>query len=220
MHQFVTVIDQTSPAIYDLTTVEKVMADLPSTTETPENIAADITENSRIIAELCGRIFALQTVIETFRFRYGNDACRDRLNLSRYPVTHFASLTLNDQVIDPQYYEIDFNAGVLYWLYGFWTLPSYWSIYPGAGKMLATYSGGYNLPDEAPAALARACIESIRDDRMIAMRSVHAGLQDVWSGDNRVRYFDFEQKIGAGSIMTGVSARVEGLLAPYRRFAV
>jgi hypothetical protein len=222
MHQFVTVVGQTSPAIYDLTTIADVN-DALALASSPTNdaaVAADITASSRQLADLCGRVFALQTVVETFRFRFGADSYFDRLNLSRYPVTEFQSLSINDQVIDPTFYEIDFNSGVVYLLYGIWTVPSYWSIYPGAGKMVANYSGGYMLPDDAPGALAAACIENVRDGRMLTARGLHAGLQDVWSGDNRIRYFDFETKTGAGVHITGVSARVEGFLAPFRRFAV
>jgi len=219
MHQFLTVIDQTSDVMYDLTTVEKVNAEF-KLTSSPANdaaVQADITENSRIIAELCGRVFALQTVVETFRVGR-SDPCGDTLNLSRYPVTDFQSLTIGGAEVDSDFYEIDQNAGIIYRLHGYWP---YWSyFFPQQAKIVATYSGGYNLPDDAPAALGRACIESIRDHRMLSARGLHAGVQDVWAGDNRVRYFDLNTKAGAGAHITGVSAMIEGLISPYRRLAV
>jgi hypothetical protein len=220
MHQFLTVIDQTSDVLYDLTTVEKVNAEfkLVSSPANDAAVQADITENSRILAELCGRVFALQTVIETFRVGRRSDYCGNALNLSRYPVTDFQSLTIGGAEVDPSSYEIDTNAGILYRLQGYWPYSSY--LYPQHAKIVATYTGGYNLPDGAPAALGRACIESIRDDRMLSARSLHPGVQDVWAGDNRVRYFDLNVKASTGAYITGVSAMIEGLISPYRRLAV
>ena len=33
------------------------------------------------------------------------------------------------------------------------------------GEVVVTYSGGYDLPDDAPALLAQACIEAIKTQR-------------------------------------------------------
>lgn len=209
MHQFLTVIDQTG-AVFDLTTVEDVNAELGLTGSTDDDAQtqARITSNSKIIAELCGRVFALQTVRETFRIK-GRDSWGDVINLSRYPVADLASLTIGGVEADVSGYEIDYNAGVIYRVHGTW---------PRASEIIAEYSGGYNLPDGAPAPLARACIEFVKLQQFTAARD--PSIRDIWAGENRVAYSDYYQRFGIGGGGSGLPPNVEGLIAPFRRLAV
>jgi hypothetical protein len=72
----ITVLGPTDP-VYDLTTVEAVNAALGIESNTADDAitAAQITSASRIIADLCDRIFALLEVEESFRVQWGRGAC-------------------------------------------------------------------------------------------------------------------------------------------------
>lgn len=203
MRSIVTVIPQTADPVYDLTTVEAVNAELGLTASSASDaeVANQITTASRIIATLCDRVFAMQTVSEAFRIPWINPM--DALPLSRYPlVGDIGSITINDAELDSAYYEADPENGLVYrkHYHGTWS-----------GYIVAEYTGGYDLPDDAPAALAQAAIWLIKDRRQNATRD--PTIRDVWSGENRVSYF-------ANATKDGVPQVVADLIAPFKRLAV
>lgn len=207
MHSIVTVAASTAEVVYDLTTVATVNTELGLTSSIAGDaqLAAQITACSRIIADLCGRVFALQTVTETFRIGW-REHCT-ALPLARWPVVGTVSLTANDSpLIADTDYEVDAEGGII------------WHIHHGHfhGKVVAIYTGGYDLPDDAPAGLARACLEIIREQRYAIGRNT--SIRSVMAGENRVDYFD--ARTGSSSNNAAVSATVEGLISPFRRLAV
>src|SRR4029077_14752791 len=110
-------------------------------------LQAAITFQSRIIAEYCNRRFGLAQAIETFTFdRYEDMLRRQALTLSLYPVVEVtevlsAGLTGTDYSFDP-------DSGRLWMSKG----------YCWVDTVTVSYSGGYDLPEQAPARLQRAVI--------------------------------------------------------------
>ncbi len=187
----ISVLGPTSP-VYDLTTVEAVNAALGIEGNTADDAitAAQITALSLIIADLCNRVFALMDVSESFRVQWGEPV--HALYLRQYPVEQITSITQDGSEADSTMYEIDDEAGLL------WMKCNRW-----CGEIIATYSGGYDLPTEAPPLLQLACIETMRAQRANAGRDPN--VRDVQHGDTRVTFSDYYNRFGiAGSGATSV----------------
>ncbi len=172
-----TVLEPTDPVV-DLTTVDAINAALGLESNTADDgvTAVQITNASRIIAELCDRIFALVTVEESFRVQWGEPV--HALYLRQYPVEQVTSITQGGSEADATMYELDDEAGLLWMKCGRW-----------CGEVVANYSGGYDLPDNGPALLAQACIEMVGGQRLLsATAAVDPNLREVQHGDTRVVY--------------------------------
>lgn len=211
MHSIVTVEPSTADPVYDLTTVEAVNAALGLTSSSANDaeVAAQIASCSRIIADLCGRVFAMQTVSQTFRVGW-REPCH-ALPLARFPVIGDITLTSNDTVlIDGTDFEVDNEAGIV------------WPVHARGqfrGELVAVYTGGYDLPSSAPAGLARACLEFIIAQRYSAGRD--PGIRSVMAGENRVDFNDYYQRFGIGGAGSGaLPPNAEALISPFRRLAV
>ncbi len=181
----VTVLGPTSP-VYDLTTVEAVNAALGITGNTAADAitSEQITTTSRIIADLCNRTFALLDVTESFRVQWGEPV--HTLYLRQYPVQQVVSITQAESEADPALYELDDEAGLLWIKCGRF-----------CGEVIATYSGGYDLPTEAPPLLAQACIEVLKFQRAYAGRD--PGIRTVQHVDTSVTFNDYYQRYGLAS---------------------
>ena len=95
------------------------------------------------------------------------------LYLRQYPVEQVTSITQGGSEADATMYEIDDEAGLLWMKCGRW-----------CGEVIANYSGGYDLPDDAPALLAQACIEMVGGQRLLsATAAVDPNLREVQHGD-------------------------------------
>ncbi len=172
-----TVLGPTDP-VYDLTTVEAVNEALGLESNTADDAvtAAQITHVSRMIAALCDRHFALLDVSESFRVRWGEPV--HALYLRQYPIEEITSITQGGSEADSTMYELDDEAGLLWMKCGRW-----------CGEVIAEYSGGYSLPDEAPALLAQACIEMVGGQRLLSSTAaVDPNLREVQHGDSRIVY--------------------------------
>ncbi len=198
----VTVLGPTDP-VYDLTTVDAVNAALGLDSNTADDAitAAQITNASRIIAELCDRNFALLDVSESFRVQWGEPV--HALYLRQYPVEQVVSITQDTSEADATMYEIDDEAGLLWMKCGRW-----------CGPVTAEYSGGYNLPDDAPALLAQACIEMVSGQRLLsATAAVDPNLREVQHGDTRVVYqtsaFGGSGVSASSSVPTSVTSLID-----------
>lgn len=200
MHSVVTVLGPTSIE-YDLTTVEAVNAELNLTSDTTNDVtvAGQITAASRIIATECDRVFALRSVSERFHIRYNEHS--KALPLSQYPVTALTSVTVNTVLLDSINYELDADSGLLWRLNG-----GHWH-----GDIIVLYEGGYDLPDDAEPALARACIELIRSQR--ANVSYNPNVRDIWHGETRVSYFGPQQTAPGSALPIAIA----DLITPFKR---
>jgi Phage gp6-like head-tail connector protein len=165
-------------------------------------LQAAITMQSRIIADYCNRRFGLAEVLETFTFdRYETMLTRQALTLSLYPIVTISEVstvgaTTND-------YDIDPASGRL-WFANYWANP-----------ISVIYSGGYDLPEQAPARLQQAVIQAVNEGRTTGSRD--PSIREVQHGDTRIGYFT--PTLGTGS-PGYLSAVVTDLIKPFRRLHV
>jgi hypothetical protein len=187
---------------YALLTLDELKAILNvPLTDTSEDAQLQmlIDQYSDVVATMCNRVFAYETVEETWR-------CSDspRLFLTRYQVADADLVSVESprgSVLDPTIYELENTSGKLR-IEGAWAEP-----------VTVTYSGGYQLPDAAPQSLKAATGMLIQGARMQGRTT--SGIQSVTHGDTRVQYFDPSQASKAGS-----GADVGGLLYKYMRLYV
>lgn len=162
-------------------------------------LQAMITFHSRIIAEYCDRRFGLAEAMETFTFDRGEVMpLRGALVLSLYPVAEIIEVSTGAD------YEIDPVTGRL------WHSTGYWS-----GPVLVNYSGGYDLPEAAPARLQKAVIEAVYEGRTSGARD--PSIREVQHGDTRISYFTSSTSSASPGFL---SAPVIDLIRPYRRLHV
>jgi hypothetical protein len=166
-----------------------------------EQLQAMITFQSRIIAEYCDRRFGLAEAMETFTFDRGEVMpARQALTLSLYPVAEISEVsTLGATAAG---YEFDPATGRL-WSDGW------------CGTVSVTYSGGYDLPEQAPARLQKAVIEAVYEGRTIGNRD--PSIREVQHGDTRISYFTSATSSASDGFL---SAPVVDLIRPYRRLHV
>jgi len=183
-HSFLILQPSTDPIETDLVTLDELKLEL-GITGTSEDAAleARITRLSEQIAEYCDRIFAQIEVEETFAFAGGlcpqarcNGTEPTPLVLMQYPVTEIVSLTRDGVDIVADDYDLDAASGLL------WPRSGQW-----AGRIVAVYSGGYDLPDGAPATLQSAVIEAVRQRR--AFSSKDPSIREIAHDQTRVGYF-------------------------------
>jgi hypothetical protein len=199
---------------YALLTLDelKAMLNVPSTnTSEDAQLQLLIDQYSDVIATMCNRVFAYETVEETWR---GDLPPFDapRLFLTRYPVAD-ADLTAVESprgtVLDPASYELENASGKL-------SIEGAW-----AESVTVTYSGGYALPDAAPQALKAATGLLIQAARMQGRMT--NGLRLVMHQDTRVQYFDPVQMFGKAGLAAPLQAAtdtVDAMLYKYMRLYV
>jgi hypothetical protein len=166
-------------------------------------LQAAITFQSRIIADYCQRRFGLAEAIETFTFDWNENVLpRQAVTLSLYPVVEIVEVsTAGATAAD---YDLDPDSGRL-WLGGCW-----------AETVVAVlYSGGYDLPEQAPARLQAAVIQAVNEGRTTGSRD--PGIREVQHGDTRVSYFTPSLSTASSGFL---SAPVTDLIKPYRRLHV
>lgn len=202
MHSILEILDEaTDSAGPDLISLDdlKLALGITDNSEDPQ-LQAAITMQSRIIAEYCDRRFGRAEVLETFTFDRGEDMLpRQALVLSLYPVSEiFEVSTAGATTAD---YEFDPASGRL------WQASGYWP-----GVIAVTYSGGFDLPEEAPARLQQAVIQAVNDNRTSGTRD--PTIRELQHGDTRVAYFTPQLTSGSSSYL---SVAVTDLIQPYRR---
>jgi len=165
-------------------------------------LEAAITFHSRIIADYCGRRFGLADALETFTFdRYEIWPVRQALTLSLYPVvevSEFTTLGAGGQYgFDPASGRLWSESGCL------------------QGEVSVVYSGGYDLPEAAPARLQMAVIHAVNEGRVSGSRD--PSIREVQHGDTRISYFTSATTSASSGFL---SATVMDLVKPYRRLHV
>lgn len=205
------VIPQSSTGVdYDLTTVEEVNSALGITgdTEADAETATEITTYSKLIAEICDRTFAQQTVVETFML---HEHWLHALALRNYPVTEIVSVRAGGVALSASEYKLEPDGGLL-WRWGTSACGG-WS----CGEVEVTYTAGYDLPSGAPTSLARACIEMIQDVRLAGQgRGGNTAIRDIAYNDRRVSFF--EESVSAAN--AALSSSVADLLRPFKRISI
>jgi hypothetical protein len=190
--------DSAGPDLISLNDLKLALGIIGTTDDA--QLQAMITFQSRIIAEYCHRRFGRADAMETFTFDRGETMpARMALTLSLYPVVEILTVSsATDYQFDP--------ASGRVWVNGWWC---------SNGSVAITYSGGYDLPEEAPARLQKAVIEAVREGRTSGTRD--PSIREVQHGDTRIAYFTSSLTTASSGYL---SAPVIDLLAPYRRLTV
>jgi hypothetical protein len=163
-----------------------------------------ITDASALIARLCNRQFAKTRVSETWR---GNN--HDAIYLRLWPVDDGDLEEINGTPFDPDQHELENYTGKLR-VNGF------------GDPITIVYSGGYDLPDEAPDELKAACILIMRNSRSEAQRESVEGIRMLAHKESRVIFFDPNTQktataaVQAGGLGSGVK-QVDDLLRHFIR---
>jgi hypothetical protein len=198
MHSVLEIIDEsTDSAGPDLISLDDLKFALGITdTSEDEALQAAITFQSRIIAEYCDRRFGRAEALETFRFDPGEIMpTRQALTLSLYPVVEVIELAGTTDG-----YDFDPASGRI------WTQGNF------ADVVSVTYSGGFDLPEQAPARLAKAVIEAIFETRSMGSRD--PSIRSIAHGDTNISYFTSATATANAGYL---SAPVLDLIRPYRR---
>jgi gp6-like head-tail connector protein len=215
MHSILEILDEsTDSAGPDLITLDDLKLAL-GITDNSEDAAlqAAITMQSRLIADYCNRRFGRAEALETFTFDRGETMLiRQALVLKLYPVSEIFDVSTSD--VTTTDYEFDPASGRLWtntsWPGAYWGGPSY-----SPGKIAVTYSGGYDLPEQAEARLQQAVIQAVNEGRTIGARD--ASIREVQHGDVRIGYFTPTLSTGSSGYLSAV---VTDLINPYRRLHV
>jgi Phage gp6-like head-tail connector protein len=198
MHSVLEILDEsTDSAGPDLISLDDLKLALGITGSADDAaLQAQITFQSRIISEYCDRRFGRAEAHELFTFDRNEIAMtRQALTLSLYPVVEVTEVAGSTDG-----YELDPVTGRL-WTDGNW-----------ADVVSVIYSGGYDLPEEAPARLQKAVIEAVNETRTSGSRD--PGVREVQHGDTRVSYFTPALSSASAGYLSAV---VVDLIRPYRR---
>jgi Phage gp6-like head-tail connector protein len=198
MHSVLEIIDEsTDSAGPDLISLDDLKLALGITDSSEdEALQAAITFQSRIIAEYCDRRFGRAEALETFRFDSNEIMpARQALTLSLYPVLEVIELAGTTDG-----YDFDPASGRI------WTQGNFTDV------VSVTYSGGYDLPEEAPARLAKAVIEAVFETR--AMGGRDPSIRSIAHGDTNISYFTSATATANSGFL---SAPVLDLIRPFRR---
>jgi hypothetical protein len=176
MHSSITV---TKPALDTaLITLYEAKVSLKIPTESTINdemLKFIIDRASDEVQTLCSRVFPKEEVIETFR-EIENPITR--LPLSRYPVKpeDIVSVAVDGGPVD---FDIDQESGILTLFNG-----TFW-----AQSVIATYAGGYEIPQEVPPALKQAVLLFAREAYYSSLRG-DTTVRQITHKDSRIVYFD------------------------------
>jgi hypothetical protein len=199
---------------FDLTTLATVKAELGLlTTAEDVNLALWITQASAACAAYCNRVFASETVIETFRnrfnFRFRNDSTNrvDAIRLERYPVTSIVSMTEDaiPLVVDVDY-QLDASTGMMYRLDATNDAIMQWDFQ----KLAVQYAGGYALLGALPYNIERACITAVEVFRSSAARDARVKQESI-PGVLETQYW-----VGASGDDGALPPDVTAMLDPFR----
>jgi hypothetical protein len=189
---------------FDLTTLDDVKLELGITgTGEDAKLQRWITQASYIVANYCKRVFARETISETFR--WGAWAgCADTLALSRFPVESITSVTVDGTLLDPAAYEISPTDGLLYLLDSLGRR-SLWSF---SISIVVVYIGGRTLPSTVLQDVEHATIAIISDMRADAGRDSDVVEEEI-PGVMRKRWWS------SGDAKTTLPLDIAGLLDPH-----
>jgi hypothetical protein len=211
-----TIVVVTPAVSIDLITIDELKRALNLTSTVQDAMLADIiTRVSAEVAAYCNnRVFGFETVVETFT---EISAETRRLFLARYPIpvdaNGITSISINGAV---QTYP---GGMLLDSLWGKLTLPNGSAF---TEQTVIEFSGGYNLPDEAPPALKQAAVMLMREAYYSTVRG-DATVRMIAHKESRIIYFDpniLAKASGGGTHGTPAQRAVADLLSHFTRYEV
>jgi hypothetical protein len=199
----------TKAKTYDLLSLEELKVAMqidPDDTSQDAQLSQQITRFSDVVSRTCNRVFARERMMETWR----ELGCQ-RIFLGHFPVaeTDVESVECpRGYVLDPSQYEIEEASAKIELLQA------------RSEPIVVTYTGGFNLPDDAPPALKEATELMIRESQALAARLLTSGIRSLMHKEARVMFFDpltlLTKREGFGWATTAANA----LLMHYVRFQV
>jgi len=188
---------------FDLLTLDelKIMLGVAASDTTGDPQLEQLIEwYSAYVSQIANRVFAREKVRETWRDLQGR-----RIFLSHWPVKDADIESVESprgSVLDPSTYELEEQSGKL-------------SIFTArAEPIVVTYTGGFNLPDEAPDDLKNAAGLFVRKGRTEAQRESTAGIRSISHKDQRVMFFDPNANQGSSG-SSGGSGNTEAIRAAH-----
>lgn len=158
---------------FDLTEIGRVKREMNITDSDRDELLTDlIHEESASFADMCTRVFASETVTETFYIRWLR--C-EPLSLARYPVTSITSITEDGVTLDPTLYELDAASGLLHRLSAAGSFRSTWM----GSRTIVTYVGGYTLLTNLPRKIEAAVITMVKNRWFAKTRDPAVKVEDV-----------------------------------------
>lgn len=195
----------TAASTHDLTTRDALKRDLRITASTWDDLLDDlIHRSSAVCATYCNRVFARETVTETFWL----EGKIDTLNLARFPNIAIASLIEDDAALVASDYAVDEQSGSL------WRVSAGARIKWDASKIVVTYAAGYELLDDLPRDIEEACIRQSRVTWYAGGRDPLVKAEEV-PGVSNVQYW-----VGGVGEPGTLSPDVTALLDPHRNPAI
>lgn len=194
---------------YDLTVLATVKAEF-AIADNSENarLAIWITQASNIAATYCKRVFAQETLTETFRpdrQRGLSSARRETLMLARRPIASVTSVTIDDVALTAAEYEFAADAGMLYRL----DTSGYRTCWYAAKSIVVIYVAGYELLRTLPNDIERAVILIVNDMRSSQLRDPNLKMKRT-EGVSEYQWWI------PGDAKTTLPIEISGLLDPYR----
>jgi len=183
----------------------KVMLGIPDTdTTSDEQLTQQIDWYSAYVSQITNRVFAREKVNESWR----DLNCR-RVFLSHWPVAEADIESVEaprGTLVAGTDYELEERSGKV-------------SLFGSRAEPIAvTYTGGFNLPAEAPDDLKAAAAILIRQERMAGQRALTSGIRSISHKEARVMFFD---PLAHGSTVSEDTIRsVHAMLYHYSRLEV
>ena len=201
---------------FDFMTLEeaKLWLKIPATdTSHDELLQMMISVSSATIAEICNRTFAREKVRETWR-----EVGDGRVFLTHWPVKEedVESVYPGGTLYPIGGYELEETSGKLSNVSGYINASAVW---PQA--IVVTYTGGFNLPEEAPLPLKHATWMLLLEARMRSLTAQFGGIRQLSHKEARVAFFNpnevLVKSLGAGS---ATMQAINSLLSQYMRIWV
>lgn len=184
----------TPAATRDLIALEDFKTDAGITVDTDDAyLERAISRASAVVESYCSRVFAVETVSDTFN----PDGAYQRLRLSRFPVVEVTSIT-DDGVtlVEDDDYVLDYKIGVIRFL-----------ARRCSDALVATYSAGY---ETIPLDIQGAVGEIVKALQFNKSRDPSLKSENILSGLYAYSLFD------ANSSGAGTATQVSAVLEPYR----
>jgi hypothetical protein len=200
----------------------KVKLNIPAGNTSQDALLQNLITNiSEAVAKMCNRVFSYEEVAETF-FQLNDEWCgappTQRLYLSRWPVV-LADITSITTTVDGGGSLTDLLPSVNQ---DWWLEQETGTLYqrPDLGPWINTvevqYSGGYELPDDAPGALKFGVEALLREGYSAWTRNPALfGVRQIAHKESRIGYYGPDMFPTLG--MPATWKQVEALLSKYIR---
>jgi hypothetical protein len=176
-----------------------------------------ITRASATVSIMCNRVFAKETLSETWNELQGN-----RLFVSHWPIAAADLQSVEapaGTILDPSDYALEEQSGKIQLLQS------------TSQPIVVTYTGGFDLPDGDPKAsgydqaaleaLKQACQLLVMEQRAIAMYLQTSGIRSIRHKEANVQFIDPAAFFGKNTgLLGGASAAANALLMHYVRLQV